>query len=540
MIPYSYNTLEAAAPAAHVDMTPLVLIIGLMFATIIMVGVGDRLKLPYPVLMVIVSVAIAFVPGFPYVEIPPELILPLFLPPLLYATAMKTSWSVFRVRWRSILLLAVALVFLTVAIVAGATWILIPSMGVPAAIALGAMVAPPDPVAVESVAGRVHMPRRLITVLQSEGLFNDAAAIVIFQAAVAAAVRGKEVDADVIVQFLVGAAVAVIMGLAMGFLTKMIHHITASSTARSAVTLVVPFAVYIAAEHFHASGVIAVVVTALEIRRNSRPHDAEERITSKSFWEVVELIATGVAFGLVGLEIRHVIAVEGADIYRMLVPAAIICVIVIVIRALWLSLLAVGNRRRNDGLPPTSGKDVVVLTWSGMRGLATLALALALPTTLADGTPFPDRDQIIVIACAVLLTTLVFPGLTLPWLMKKLKMAESPSVHKEMKEVLARRSQEAALSALRESTVIQDLSESQREILKTRMRHLSWDLTHDETENPKIHALDAQQTLLAAQTIALDAARVEIMNARNEVDMDPEIVDEMLHEIDLRTMVIED
>jgi CPA1 family monovalent cation:H+ antiporter len=326
----------------------------------------------------------------------------------------------------------------------------------------------------------------------------------------------------------------------MGFLTKTIYRFVDSSIARSAVTLVVPFAVYIAAEHFHASGVIAVVVTALEIRRNSRPQDADERITSKSFWEVVEMLATGVAFGLVGLEIRHVIAVEGEDIYRLLIPAGIVCVLVVVVRVGWLSLLAFANRS-GDGPPPGNAKDVIILSWSGMRGLATLALALALPTTLADGSPFPERDQIIVTACAVLITTLVLPGLTLPWLVKKLDAAESHSVEKEMEDVLAQRGQEAALAAMNESPLLMALSPKQKNTIRDRMKHLRWDLSHEgEFEAYKAHEMDAHETLVAAQTIALDAAREEVLNARNEPDMDPEIVDKVLHRLDLRTRLIGD
>lgn len=520
-------------------MTLLAVLVGLMLITVILVGAGDKLKLPYPVLMVLVATAIAFIPGFPHVEIEPELILPLFLPPLLYAAAMKTSWSVFRIRWRSIILLAVALVFLTVAVVAGTMWLLVPSIGIPALIALGAMVAPPDPVAVESVAGRVHMPRRLITVLQSEGLFNDAAAIVIFQTAVAAAVAGKDVDGSVIDKFIVGAVIAVIIGLITGVLTKWINHLIASSTARSAVTLVVPFAVYIVAEHFHASGVIAVVVTALEIRRNSRPQDAAERITSQSFWEVVEMLVTGVAFGLVGLEIKNLIQSEGTDIYRMLIPAAIICAVVIALRFAYLSILVIPNRMIKDGLPPSGLKDVIVLTWSGMRGLPTLALALALPTTLADGTPFPYRDQIIVTAVSVLLTTLVLPGLTLPWLMKKLKMQEDASIEHELEEVLAQRGQEAAVAALDNDPIMKKLTPEQAHRMRDRLGHLKWELSHEDEEdaNPKLE-LDTEQVYLAIQTIALDAAREEVLNARSEPDVDPEIADKVLRRLDLQTLLL--
>lgn len=521
-------------------MEHLALIVALGLVTILMVSLGDKLKLPYPVLMVLAAAGIAFIPGVPYIEIPPELILPLFLPPLLYATAMKTSWSVFVVRWRSVVLLAVALIVVTVALVAGAMWLLVPSIGIPAAIALGAMVAPPDPVAVESVAGKVQMPRRLITVLQSEGLFNDAAAIVIFQAAVAASLKGNDLDYSVVEKFIVGAVIATLLGLALGWFTKLVNRFTASSTARSAITLVMPFAVYLLAETVHASGVIAVVVLALEIRRNSRPQDAEERITSRSFWEVLELVLTGIAFGLIGLEIRHIIAVEGNDIYEMLGIAGIICVVVIAARFLWLCALIYPNRKHGGDIPPTGIKDVTILTWSGMRGLATIALSLSLPTTLADGSPFPHRDIIIVTAVAVLVVTLVLPGLTLPWLVKALKMTETPAGEEEAIRELAARGREAALAALDNFDAFESLTPAQMEQVKATVVHLDKDLAHDRDESWEAHEMDVNELFNTARTVALQGARAEILASRHETAMDPEISDKVLRRLDLLTILESD
>lgn len=522
-------------------MHQLALIIGLLLATVIAVGAGDRLKLPYPVLMVLIALGVAFIPGIPHLDLPPELILPLFLPPLLYATAKKTSWSVFRIRWRSVVLLAIGLVVVTVALVAGTAWLLIPGIGIPAAIALGAMVSPPDPVAVESVAGRVHMPRRLMSVMQSEGLFNDAAAIVIFQTAVVAAVAGSEINGWLAVKFVTGAAIAVVIGLVMAWAAKKLMRFIDSSTARSAVTLVLPFAVYILAEEFHASGVIAVVVAALEMKRRSRPQDAAERITSSSFWDVVELLATGLAFGLIGLEARDVIEETGSDILPMLGNAAIICAVVILVRATWLSLLVAGNRRRGDGLPPAGTKDVVILTWCGMRGLATLALALSLPTVTADGSAFPARDQIIVTAIAVLFATLVLPGFTLPWLMRTLKAQESAAAEHEEEKVLAQRAEEAALSALHDAPFLHDLPIQRQEAITRGIKRLSEDLVIDVAvpcdKNGSVKV--RHDSSVAIRTIALDAARQEILLARNETGVDPETADRVLKRLDLRTVMLQ-
>ncbi|MFP3577966.1 Na+/H+ antiporter [Arthrobacter sp. fls2-241-R2A-200] len=523
-------------------MDQLALIVGLLLATVVAVGLGDRLRLPYPVLMLLLAVALTFIPGFPEFEIAPELILPIFLPPLLFATAQKSSWAVFRVRWRTLLLLAVALVVISTAVVAGAAWLMIPGIGIPAAIALGAMVAPPDPVAVESVAGRVHMPRRLTTVLQSEGLFNDAAAIVIFQAAVAATVSGNNVGPGIIWQFVVGAAVAVLIGIAMGFLTKVITKLVTSMVARSAVTLVVPFAAYILAEELHASGVVAVVVTALELQRHARPQDAAERLTRTAFWDVVELLVTGLAFGLVGLEIRHVIHDEGTAIFGMVGMAVTTCVLVFVVRYLWLGLLALTARRRRNLLQPTSPKEVLILTWCGMRGLATLALALALPLTLPDGSDFPARHEILVIACAVLLATLVLPGLTLPWLMRVLNAREDGSYEHDAARLLARRAQSAAVAALKEHDLMKELPAEKVASVKERMRRLQAELLGDDLQNkPVVEKLKKGRELsVAVQTIALDAARQEVVAARGEPGTDPEIADRVLRQLDLRTMTMPD
>ncbi|CAM3248598.1 Sodium, potassium, lithium and rubidium/H(+) antiporter [Arthrobacter ulcerisalmonis] len=521
-------------------MDQLALIVGLLLATVMAVGLGDRLRLPYPVLMLLLAVALTFIPGFPDLDIAPELILPIFLPPLLFATAQRSSWAVFRVRWRTLLMLAVALVVITTAVVAGAAWLMIPGIGIPAAIALGAMVAPPDPVAVESVAGRVHMPRRLITVLQSEGLFNDAAAIVIFQAAVAAAVGGTRIASDVVLQFVIGAALAVVVGIVMGWLIALVTRLVTSMVARSAVTLVVPFAAYILAEEVHASGVIAVVVTALEMQRHSRPQDAAERVTRTAFWDVVELLVTGLAFGLVGLEIRHVIQDEGTDIFGMLGVAAVVCVLVFAARFAWLGVLALGARKRQNLLQPTTAKEVLILTWCGMRGLATLALALALPVTLADGTPFPGRDYLLVIACAVLLATLVLPGLTLPWLMRVLDASHDGSEERDAARLLALRAQGAAVAALKQHDLMRDLPPEKVALVKEKMKRLHAELVDGGLPDEPLAAKRqrGRELSIAVQTIALDAARQEVVAARSEPDTDPEVADRVLRQLDLRTMIM--
>jgi NhaP-type Na+/H+ or K+/H+ antiporter len=393
-------------------MEVLVLVVGLMLGAVVLVGIGDRLRLPWPALMVVLGVAVALVPGLPDgVDIDPALILPLFLPPLLYATAQRTSWSVFRARWRSILLLAVALVVATIAAVAGTAWLLVPGIGLTAAVALGAMVAPPDPVAVEAVAGPVRIPRRLLAVLQAEGLFNDATALVVFQAAILATVEGQNLTPGRLVpSFLLGAAAAVIIGLAVARLARLVAGRVTDPVSRSALTLVLPFAVYVAAEQVHASGVIAVVVLALETRSVAAPDESAARLVQRSFWTVVELLVTGIAFGLIGLQLRGVVVAAGPELGRMLLHALAVVGVVFAVRVVWMAgaLVSVRTRpedatRRADGVPGAVEEPhqllaalriatPVVLMGHSLGGRIAETFARAYPRAVAglvsvDGTP---------------------------------------------------------------------------------------------------------------------------------------------------------
>ncbi len=524
----------------------LLLVVGLMLAAVLLVGVGDRLGLPWPALMLVLGVAVAFVPGLPdRFELDADLILPLFLPPLLFATAQRTSWALFRARWRSIALLAVALVVATVAVVAGTAAALVPGIGVTAAVALGAMVAPPDPVAVEAVAGPVRMPRRLLTVLQSEGLFNDATALVIFQAAVLATVQGGDLrPASIGLRFVLGAVAAVVIGWVVARAARWIMNRVTDTAGRSALTLVLPFAVYLAAEQVHASGVVAVVVVALELRSESVADEAAERLVQRSFWDVVELLVTGVAFGLIGLDLRQVVDAAGADLGRMLGHAAVVCAVVLGVRAVWMTVACLLVRRSSDASrAPRTARESVVLSWCGMRGLATLALALSLPTTTAAGAPFPARDELLVIACSVLVVTLLVPGFTLPLLVRMLGVAEDADTERAAEQVVARRAQQAALTALAAQERLAELPAEVGAALHERMSRLDGLLRGEPASEEDRDRAETwrrgRATATQIQAVALAAAREEVLVARREPGVDPEAADRVLRRLDLRTVLLD-
>jgi monovalent cation/hydrogen antiporter len=524
----------------------LVLVVGLMLASVVLVGLGDRVRLPWPALMVLLGVAVAVVPGLPDgFEIDPHLILPLFLPPLLFATAQRTSWSLFRARWRSIALLAVALVAATVAAVAGTAAALVPGIGVSAAIALGAMVAPPDPVAVEAVAGSVRIPRRLLAVLQSEGLFNDATALVVFQAAVLATVQGGGLSAGgLLLRFVLGALGAVLIGLGVAWLARAVVDRITTELGRSALTLVLPFAVYLLAEEVHASGVVAVVVLALQLRATTSADAAQERLMQGSFWDVVELLVTGVAFGLVGLSLRAVVTDAGDRLPTMLGHALLVALVAFAVRAAWMAAAVLAVRRSPDATAaPRSGREAVVLTWCGMRGLATLALALSLPATTDDGAPFPARTEVLLIACTVLVLTLLVPGFTLPTLVRVLGVGEDASGEHAAEEAIVQRAQRAALAAVLAQEAAAGLPEPASAVLHERLAHLGPVLRGESLSAADRERTEAVQRTREAvqrlQTHALTAAREAVLDARRERGVDPEAADRVLRRLDQRTVLLD-
>jgi len=537
----------------------LLVVVGAMLAAVLFAGAGDRLRLPWPVLLLLLGAAAAFVPGIEAPDIEPDLILPLFLPPLLYATAQRTSWALFRLRWRTIAFLAVGLVVVTVAAVAG-TLVALTGIGVAAALAIGAAVAPPDPVAVEAVAGPLRVPRRITATLQSEGLFNDATALVIFQTAVAAAVAGNDLGAlGLTLGFLYGAAAAVAIGFVASWLARRVLDRLTDVVASNGLTLVLPFAVYLAADALHASGVIAVVVAALQLRQHSDADASEARLTGAAFWNVVEMLVTGVAFALIGLELRAVIGEADRSLGTILAHAGIVCAVVVGVRLLWMGLALVAVRRGRPtpvarAVPATAG-EALVLGWAGMRGLATLALALALPTTLDTGAPFPDRAELVIVACSVLVVTLVGPGVTLPVLVRALGLREDADAAGEAERRIASRARRAALDELasvdRTALGVDDeQGEQVLEELRARFTRMGAALSGDDVPRPldadderdddyreRLARLKRRREQWArVQAVALAAARREVVAARSEPGTDPEVADRVLRRLDVRSL----
>ncbi|GGR93809.1 Na+/H+ antiporter [Streptomyces aureoverticillatus] len=527
-------------------MDQLALLLVLLLGALVTVPLGDRIGLPAPVLMTLFGGVLAFLPFVPNVDIPPDLILPLVLPPLLYASVQRTSWRQFTANIRPILLLAVALVFVTTAAVAAVANAVVPGLPLAAAVVLGALVAPPDPVAATAVAGSLGLPRRLVSILEGEGLFNDVTAIVLYHVAIAAAVSGTFSWPVAAGQLVLSAVVAVAVGLVLGWLSNKLMSLLADATLQTGLTLLVPFVAYVLAEELLGSGVLAVLTTALYLAENAT--DADDvlgRITGQSFWEIVDTLVTGVAFGLIGLELHNVFGTADGREWQMVGWGAAVVAVVVGVRLLWLlpaTWLAkrLHKLRDYDEEIPTTWRETVVMWWSGMRGVASVALALAIPLKTDDGTPFPARDEIIFIAFCVIIATLIAQGLTLPWLVKRLGVRADTDAERALERELAVRAAKAAKARLKEIEEVEELPE---EVAERLLRgafdigaRISPDIVDDERRERYSKRADRFKAVQRIQREMMSAARHEVLAARSEPGYDPEIVDRVLHHLDVRSL----
>jgi CPA1 family monovalent cation:H+ antiporter len=407
--------------------------------------VARRLAVPYPIVMVLGGLVLSQIPGLPEFQLPPDLVFFVFLPPLLFAGGYFTSIREFKANLRPIILLAFGLVIFTAAAVAVVAYMFVPALGWAGAFALGAIVAPPDAVAATAIFQRVGVPRRIATILEGESLVNDATALVMYRFAVAAAAAGTfsliEASASFVVVLVGGIAIGVIVGVVGQWLLTRIRD-TAIAVM---ITLLSPFAAYLPAETIGVSGVLATVVGGLFASQALRQSSSDIRIVATAAWQMVLFLLNGLVFMLIGLQLPSVVSGLG-DLSLVLGHTAVVVLAVVLARLVWVFPASYLSRliptvRRAD--PPPPWRAVLLVGWSGLRGVVTLAAALALPLN------FPERPFILFVAFAVILATLVGQGLTLPLLIRRLGLA--PDAAASHDEAHARGlTTEAALARLEE------------------------------------------------------------------------------------------
>lgn len=416
------------------------IVVVLFLFVALLVVLAQKLRLPYPVLLVIGGLGLSFVPRLPELRLNPDLVFFFILPPLLYPAALFTSWRDFRRHLRAILLLAVGLVLATALVVAWIAHGIIPGLPWAAAFALGAIVSPPDAVAATAVMRRLAVPQRLESLLEAESLVNDATALVALQFAVGALLTGRFSIGHAALQFAWVGAGGIAFGLAVGCVARWVQRHLDDPPVQVTISLLTPFVAYLPAEQLHVSGVLATVAAGIYMGwHGPLMITARTRLQAQAFWEVLVFLLNGFVFVVIGLQLPGILrALHGEPFPRLAATGALISGAVVLVRIAWvviaMCLPRLLSRKLRAREPRPPWRDVALISWSGMRGVISLAAAFALPFALADGSAFPARSYILFVTFCVILTTLVVQGLSLPLLIRAIGLKDDGQADDEERQ----------------------------------------------------------------------------------------------------------
>lgn len=518
----------------------MVLLAALIAGIVVLTPVADRIRVPQPILLLIYGLVLALLPGLPDLTLDAELVLPVVLPPLLFAATQRTTIGQFRDAAGPVLLLAVGLTVATatvaavVAHLAGLSW--------PAAAVLGAIVSPPDPVAATAVARRLRLPERMVTILEGEGMFNDATALVMYKIAVAVAVTGEFSATDTVVELLLAVVAGIGLGALLGLLTKLALAALHDAAPETTVTIAAPFVAYLGAEHFRGSGVLAVLVLGLYLRSYAHPAiTARGWLLGRSVWDYADFLIAGLVFVLVGFELTTVIEHSSTDA-STLGLAAVVLGSVVAFRPLWIfpaTAMARATARRKDAPLPYGWRETAVVSWAGMRGVVTVATALALPAVAKDGGELGWRQEVVMVGLGCVLVTLLAQGLTLTWLVRRLRVGAGADGHDEIGR-LRREATHAAIRRLREEgepasdPVLHAVLLQYQARLEVQDALASSVLGGAAEDGTAERSRDLEERLQTTVRLGNDVEREIVLAARAAGTVTPAAADEVLHEIEVR------
>lgn len=517
----------------------LEVIILLLAVVLALTTIAQKIRIPYPIFLVLGGLVLGMVPGLPTVTLDPDLVFLVFLPPILWAAAYFTSLREFRQNLRPISLLAVGLVLATSGGVAVVAHALLPGIGWAEAIALGAIVSPPDAVSATAIGKRLGIPRRVVTILEGESLVNDATALVLYRAAVGAVVSGSFALGWTVLDFLFAALAGMAIGIGVGWLTRWALCATEDGFTQIGITLLAPYIAWVFGESVHASAVLACVAGGIYIRQYfSGAVAPATRLQARAVWELLIFILNGVIFILIGLQLGALRdAVPAGQFGPILIAGAWVSATAIVVRFVWVPLAALIPRwlsvalRARDPMPPWSG--LFLISWTGMRGIVTLAAALALPLTTSSGTPFPFRTEIILISFTVILVTLVLQGLSLPPIIRLLHLEAEHGLEQE--ETLAR--EHAATAALnRLDQVAGENWATSEQVERVRLRYSR---RLERFARAGLAQQDAGGTHEAIQRLqheTLTAERMALIGLRDDGTISDEVLHHLEQELDVAAL----
>jgi monovalent cation/hydrogen antiporter len=515
----------------------LVLLALLVAATGLLV-LAPIVRIPYPILLVLGGLGVGFIPGAPHLELQPEIVLVGFLPPLLYSGAFFTSLRDLRTNARAISLLSVGLVLATVLTVAAVAHTFVDGLSWPVCFVIGAIVAPTDAVAATAIASRLGLPRRLVTLIEGESLINDATALVAYSFAVAAVVTGQFSLWHATWRFGVDVVGGVAIGLAVGAVIRQVRRRINHSPTEIAIALLSGYFAYLPAEAAGVSAVLAVVTVGIYVGWYTPELTTfQTRLQGDAVWEILTFLLNAVLFGLVGLQLRPILdSLEGRSTGSLLADGAIVAAAVIVTRLVWIYPATYIPRwawkriRERDPYPPW--QHPTLIGWAGLRGAVSLAAALALPLTIDNGDPFPQRSFIIYIAFCVIMATLVLQGLTLPAVIRLLRLEDDGISDKE--ETKARiHAAEAALGRLEELAgedwVRPDTAERMRGAYRFRANRFA--ARFDDEDDGEIEERSRSYQRLRREL--LDAERNAVLELRRQGRINDTVMNRVQRDLDL-------
>jgi Na+/H+ antiporter len=508
----------------------------LFIAVIGLNALARRLLLPYPILLVIGGLLLALVPGLPSVRLDPDIVFFLFMPPILWAAAYFTSFRDFSANLRPIALLAVGLVVATTAVVAAIAHAIVPGLGWAGAAALGAIVSPPDAVAAVAILRRLRIPRRVLVILEGESLVNDATALVLYRTAVGAMVTGSFSLGHAARDLVIAAVGGVAIGLAVTALAGLALRWARDSLTEIAITLLAPYIAWSLAERVDTSAVLACVAGGLLLPRFlSSVVPPATRLQGRAVWSLLIFALNGVIFILIGLQLRTLAqSVRPGELGALVWQGLLVSLAAIVTRLVWVPIgtwlpRQIPSIRARDPMPPW--RAIAVVAWAAMRGIVTLAAALALPLVTADGRPLPFREQIILLAFVVILVTLVLQGLSLGPIVRRLRIPDDLTLERE--EIQAReRAVRAALDRLERFERKLEGVDEQLADLRRHYEDRARLIAERQAGVPPSSSL-AEAAFKRARHETLNAERLALTELRNQGAISDEVFLELEQELDV-------
>ena len=514
------------------------ILMGLLLAIAALLVAAPALHVPYPILLVLGGLALGFIPGVPTLQLPPELVLIAFLPPLLYSAAFFTSLRELRENIRPIGTLAIGLVLATMTAVAVVAHALVDDMSWGAAFVLGAVVAPTDPLAASSIMHRLGVPRRAITIVEGESLVNDGTALVLYRVAVTAVVAGTFSVWEASWRLVWSVVGGVAIGLIVGFLVAFVRRRIDNPPVEVTIALITGYLAFIPANAAQASGVLAVVTAGIYLGwRTPELTSFQTRLTGNAVWEIFTFVINAVLFALIGLQLPSILdALTGYAGTKLVWWGVLVTGTVVVTRLVFVPVFTYlpkrigGSFGRNNPAPPLNRSMIVA--WAGMRGAVSLAAALAVPLTTNGGSSFPQRDLIVFLTFCVILGTLVFQGLTLPMLISVLGVEADHLDEKE--EAKARiKAADAAIARLSEleseDWVRDDTAERLRGLYGFRRNRFASRFDRDDDGAIEEQSLSYQRL----RRELLDAERSELVNLRREGVISSDVERRLHRDLDL-------